>query len=187
MKRPYGDAELRAYSDGHLSYEVWMFFEIVDSLRQPLAARSVPVSSTSSSPTMPTPPLGVPNSIAPPLGTKPRRLTVADNLRIEGFMAHLRNLIDFLFTLSPADTDVAAVDFCPPETWKPVIPQALLDAKRRVNKELAHLAAERISGSPLRKQWDFAGLSDEVKLLLSDFVAKADPPRLSPRVKRLIS
>jgi hypothetical protein len=101
-------------------------------------------------------------------------------------MAHLRNLIDFLFNLTPGDTDVAAVDFCAPGGWNPVITQTLSDAKRRVNKELAHLTTDRISGSPLRKQWDFTGLARALRPLVLDFVAKADPGKLSPRIRTAI-
>jgi hypothetical protein len=68
----------------------------------------------------------------------------------------------------------------------PVITQALSDARRRVNKELAHLTTERISGSPLRKQWDFTGLAQELKSQLQDFVARADSAKLSPRIKTAI-
>jgi len=101
-------------------------------------------------------------------------------------MAHLRNLIEFLFTLKPGDTDVTAVDFCAPGAWKPVITQTLTDARRRVNKELAHLTSDRISGSPLRKQWDFTGLAQELRVQLQDFVARADSAKLSPRIKTAI-
>ena len=186
MKRPYGDAELIAYSDEHVWYEVWMFFEVVSALTPPLTTASAPVSSTSSGRTTFPWRLGVPNSITPPPGTAPRPSTVMGNLQIEGFMAHFRNLTDFLSTLRPRDTDVAAVDFCTPGAWNPVISQTLIDAKRRVNKELAHLTTGRISGSPLRKQWDFTGIAHALRPLLLDFVLKADPRKLSPRVKTAI-
>ena len=110
MKRPYSDAELTAYSDEHVWYEVWMFFEVVTALTRVSASASSYVSSTTSGPTTVAPPLGVPNSIAP--GSAPRPSTVVNNTQIERFMAHLRNLIEFLFTLKPGDTDVTAVDFC---------------------------------------------------------------------------
>jgi hypothetical protein len=32
MKRPYNDADLLAFSQEHLWYEVWMFYEMVDAL-----------------------------------------------------------------------------------------------------------------------------------------------------------
>ena len=186
MKRPYSDAELTAYSDEHVWYEVWMFFEVVTALTRVSASASSYVSSTTSGPTTVAAPFGVPNSIAPPPGSVMRPSTVLNNTKIESFMAHLRNLIEFLFTLKPGDTDVTAVDFCAPGAWKPVITQTLTDARRRVNKELAHLTTDRISGSPLRKQWDVTRLAQELKSHLQDFVARADPAKLSPRVKTAI-
>lgn len=186
MKRPYGDAELMAYSDEHVWYEIWMFFEVVTALTRVSASASSYVSSTTSGPTTVAAPFGVPNSIAPPPGSVTRPSTVLNNTQIESFMAHLRNLIEFLFTLKPGDTDVSALDFCAPGGWQPVITQTLTDARRRVNKELAHLTTDRISGSPLRKQWDFAGLAGELRVQLQDFVARADSAKLSPRIKTAI-
>ena len=70
MKRPYSDTELMEYSDEHVWYEVWMFFETVNALTQVSAAASSYVSSTTSGPTTVAAPLGVPNSIAPPVPTR---------------------------------------------------------------------------------------------------------------------
>src|SRR4051812_43241515 len=124
MKRPYIDTELTAYSNEHVWYEVWMFFEVVTALTRVSAFASSHVSSTTSGP-MTVAPLSVPNSIAPPPGSVPRQSTVVNNMQIESFMTHLRNLIEFLFTLKPGDTDVSAVDFCAPGAWNPVITQTL--------------------------------------------------------------
>ena len=186
MKPPYSDAELTAYSGEHVWYEVWMFFEIVTTLTRVSASAPSYISSTASGPTTVAAPLGVPNSIAPPPGSVPRPSTVMSNAQIESFMVHLRNLIEFLFTRKPGDTDVAAVDFCAPGAWNPAITQSLIDARQRVNKELAHLTTDRISGSSLKKQWDFARLAQELRSHLRDFVAQADPAKLSPRVKTAI-
>ena len=67
-----------------------------------------------------------------------------------------------------------------------VLSQTLKDAKRRVNKELAHLTTGRISGSPARKAWDVNALAAELRPLLREFTTKAAPTRLSPRVKSAI-
>jgi hypothetical protein len=55
-------------------------------------------------------------------------------------------------------------------------------ARMRVSKELAHLTTDRISGSPMRKRWDVGALAAELRPVLRDFVAKADPAKLSSRV-----
>src|SRR5690348_10811856 len=127
MMRPYDDSSLMAYSAEHVWYEVWMFFEMVSALTRAPASASSSVFSTSSGPytVAPSPPLGLPNSIAPPPGVAASPSTVTNNAQIECFMAHLRTLVEFLFNLNPADTDVVAQDFCPPGAWQPAIKQTL--------------------------------------------------------------
>lgn len=186
MKRPYSDADLLAYSAEHVWYEVWMFLEMVDRLTRQPAGASSHVTFATTGTSVPPAPLGVSNSIAPPPGLSGRQSTVTENANVESFMAHLRTLIDFLFILSPRDTDVVAADFCAEGTWRPAISQRLKDAKKRVDKELAHLTTDRIEGSSSRKYWDAAALAIELRPVLRDFVAQAVPGRLSPRVQELV-
>lgn len=185
MQRPFSDADLLAYSREHVWYEVWMFFEMVDKLGRGLHMGVM--ATTSSGPhASPRTPIAAVNSITPPPGTSAAPSTGAHNAYLEAFMAHLRNLVAFLTELNPAPTDVAAVDFCKPGVWQPMISQTLKDAKRRVSKELAHLTIDRISGFPARKSWDFDALAAELRPLLIDFTAKADPARLSHLVRSAI-
>jgi hypothetical protein len=90
--------------------------------------------------------------------------------------------MEFLFTPKFKDpTDVIAVDFCASGVWAPVSTSLLDDAKIRVNTELAHLTTSRITDSSASKRWDVVGLERELRPVLQDFVAKADPAKLSPR------
>jgi hypothetical protein len=166
IKRPYTDAYLLAYSDEHVTYEVGMFFAIVDTLTRPWAASPVTSTSSSSLPTI----VDFSNQ-------------TTNNAYVESFMVHLRNLIDFLY-LDPRATDVAAVDFCDVGIWQPTFTQSLKDAKYRVDKELAHLTTER---RPARERgWDSMALADELRPVLLDFTGKALASRLSPKVKAAI-
>jgi hypothetical protein len=182
LKRPFSDADLLAYSDEHVSYEVWMFFEMVSALSTPTARPSwnptttLPTSASTTAPTVvfSNPSLGIPNNHA----------IATINALTESFTTHLRNLIDFLFE-PPDKTDVAAADFCAPGSWNPGLTPTLKQAKRRVNKELAHLTTGRTSGSSHR-QWDVVALAGELKPVLQDFIAKADKAKLSPRVATAI-
>ena len=63
MKRPYSDADLLAFSHEHLWYEVWMFYEMVDTLTRQTVSGYV---ASTTSPTLMTAiaPPGMPNSIA---------------------------------------------------------------------------------------------------------------------------
>ena len=194
MQRPYTDADLRAYSGEHLWYEVWMFFEMVDLLTaQPQGAAGqfhttgMPVAATNA-PTMVSTAVfqpGMMNSIAPPPGSSISPSVVRANASVECFMAHLRTLVEFLSSKVTDPTDVVASDFCT-GAWTPVISQPLRDSRIRVNKELAHLTTMRLSGTPSRKQWDVTTVAQEVRDLLNQFVAAADPARLSPRVNGAI-
>ena len=131
-------------------------------------------------------PSGMPNSIAPPPGASSDLTVVTANACVEGFMVHLRNLIDFMWPTKIHDTDVVAEDFCPIGAWKRPINQVLSDARTRVHKELAHLTSDRISGSPQRKQGLYKPISAAVADALRDFAITALPYRLSPRVTRAI-
>jgi hypothetical protein len=42
---------------------------------------------------------------------------VTANACVEGFMVHLRNLIDFMWPTRIQDTDVVAEDYCPTDVW----------------------------------------------------------------------
>lgn len=181
MKRPYNDAYLLAFSHEHLWYEVWMFYEMVDALTRQTTAGYV-ASTTSPTVVAVVAPPGMPNSIAPPPGASSGLTVVTANACVEGFMVHLRNLIDFMWPTKIHDTDVVAEDFCPTGAWKQPINQALSDARTRVHKELAHLTSDRVSGSPQRKQWPYKPISAAVADALRDFAATALPSRLSPRV-----
>jgi hypothetical protein len=185
MKRPYNDAYLLAFSQEHLWYEVWMFYEMVDALTRQTAPGYV-ASTTSPTVVAVVAPPGMPNSIAPPPGASTGLTVVMANTCVEGFMVHLRNLIDFMWPTQIHDTDVVAADFCVAGAWKRPINQALSNARTRVHKELAHLTSDRISGSPRRKQWPYVRISAAVGDALRDFAATASLSRLSPRVTTAI-
>jgi hypothetical protein len=58
LKRPFSDADLLAYWDEHVWYEVWMFFEMVSALSTPTARPSwnptttLPTSASTTAPTV---------------------------------------------------------------------------------------------------------------------------------------
>jgi len=152
--RPYDDAYLQAYSEEHVAYEFDMFLW---SAR--LCASGAQLQAPSPSDTI--------------------RLS---NVLLEGFVIHLRNVIDFFFLEKPKATDVVAADFCASGVWQPEISGTLDAARVRANKEIAHLSTARIAGAPVSKGWDFAALAAELHPVMRLFVAKALPARLSPKV-----
>jgi len=157
IERPYSDAYLSAYSDEHLFYECDMFFWLTQVCGS--GAR-----------------LGAPTA---------SDATRMNNVLIEGFAVHLRNVIDFLYLDNPKKTDVVAADFCPPGTWvtvRPSISVTLQSARVRANKEIAHLTTERIAGSAPGKAWPFNSLAGELRPILQLVAKHAVSGRLGSRV-----
>jgi hypothetical protein len=152
--RPYADAYLHAYSGEHLWYEFDMFLG--------LAAL-----------------LGSPRQLVAPTDEDARRL---NNGLIESFVIHFRNVFDFLYLELPRPTDVVASDFCVSGAWQPKPSTTLKAAGVRADKEIAHLATSRISGSSPGKGWDFTALADELRPVMLQFVTTAIPSRLSANV-----
>jgi hypothetical protein len=115
---------------------------------------------------------------------------VVINMRIESFGAHLRNLIDFFYNNTPRSDDVVATDFFSDESAGmpliPIISETLNRAKIRVGKELGHLTTKRIHGYAPEKEWDFAGLTNEINALLKVFILHARMDVLSNGFKNYI-
>jgi hypothetical protein len=157
----YSDDFLGKYLEEHLWYEIDMLFGIGKYL-------------------------SVSTAVCGPTPDDARRI---NNVLIEGFGLHLRNVIDFLFLDRPEPTDVVASDFCNPGAWenlRPLIGPALTRARTRSNKELAHLTTSRIAGAVPEKNWDAVALLKELKPTLKLWLEKAKPSTLSTRIKELI-
>lgn len=160
MKRPFPDGYLLTYSEEHIFYEFEMFLWLATVCA------------------------GGKNLTAP---------TEADfkflnNVLVEAFVLHLRNVVDFLYLDNHQATDIVAADFIE-EDWKavrPVMTATLQTAKTRANKEIAHLTTSRIAGTPPEKGWDFKGLASELIPIMTTMVKKADSARLSPKVKGIL-
>lgn len=110
------------------------------------------------------------------------------NARIEATAIHVRNLVEFLFEpRGRFKNAVRAVDFFPPDGWKPHESAGLERAREMANKQIAHLTTERFAGSAPEKQWDFVGLADlELLPVLRRFVDAAPRTTLSSNVVDLV-
>jgi hypothetical protein len=108
------------------------------------------------------------------------------NAYLESFMLHSRNLVRFLFAQDAGPADVVAADFCQ-DSWQPQPNPLLAAANDRFQKELSPLTTGQISGSPSRKRWEVERLDAEVRPLLGEFIERASPARLSPKVRTLIT
>jgi len=160
ITRPFDDASLLSYSGDHLAYEIDMFFSMTELC---CSSDRVRVSLRADRPRV-------------------------RNAMLEASVIHLRNLIDFLYPITLRATDVAAEDFC--TTWqsvRPTISPLLGAARKRADKELAHLTTARIAGAPPEKHWDFVYLAIEIRSLLQLFVANARATSIAPNVAQITS
>jgi len=151
---------LRDYSLNHVRYEAWMFFSVADLFTLPFDAGSQELAF------------------------------VLRNVVIEGIGNHARNLIDFFYPRDTVkDNDVIAADYFPrgvlPSTFPSINDAQTLEcARRRADKELAHLTTARMSGAPPEKQWPTQDIAAELLGLLQEFVMTAE--HIHPDLKAYI-
>ena len=102
---------------------------------------------------------------------------------LESFVIHLRNLIDFLYSERPQPDDVIAEDFfSSPDRWHKMRPRksdTLNKAKKRANKEAAHLTYARLKVSLKEKPWKYA-LKDEIEAVFDIFLEGVPEHLLDP-------
>jgi len=107
---------------------------------------------------------------------------------LEALVVHARVLINFLYPQSIRADDIIAEDFFDdPRQWekiRPRLPDRLEGIRKRADKEVAHLTARRIAGTPPEKYHraeDFAELWEVVRL----FATHALPSRVHQNVMDL--
>ena len=179
--------ELFFFSDEHLRYEILMFFAASQKMAEYVRSPGPSATSTDT-------PMRVLSSLAEPSWF----LRMAT---IEAFVMHLRALIGFLYPdeVRPRDDDVVAHDFLAEpgpggpsqeERWleaRQAMSDGLRAAKRRADKELAHLTSERLAGVPETKRWPVEELAKELVRALATFRECADPERLGDEIRTLLS
>ena len=116
-----------------------------------------------------------------------------NNCRTEVFALHLRNLIMFLYPerFGRQVDDVSAHHFLKsPDDWirgRGVLSPLLESAKKRADKELAHLTTARYAGTPPEKYWDVHSLLRTLNDVLVVFVARADSNRLGTKARAALA
>lgn len=70
---------------------------------------------------------------------------------------------------------------------RPAVSQALRSAKKRADRELAHLTADRVAGVRPQKAWLVPPLERDLRTLLEAFLAAADANRLDQSVSVLLA
>jgi len=82
-----------------------------------------------------------------------------NNSLLEAFAIHVRALIGFFYSENPRSDDIVAEDFFENEdVWKNLQPaktETLGTAKKRADKEIAHLTYTRLDVTPEQKPWEY--------------------------------
>jgi len=109
------------------------------------------------------------------------------NALLESFVIHVRAIMDFLYAERPQSDDVIAEDFfASPEEWKnmrPMLSEALSQAKRRAGKEIAHLTYARLDVTPETKPWRFVEIATEVMAMMDTFLKNVPKEELGSKWK----
>lgn len=114
-----------------------------------------------------------------------------NNVSIESFAIHLRNVTNFLYDGCKYKDDICAELYeQDPGDWKsirPVKSENLVIAQKRASKQVAHLTTRRVYDEQAEyKNWEFVPLIKEIVNTLELFVDCADEEKLSPLVTFLV-
>jgi hypothetical protein len=140
MTRSIRSPEELQQASNHLFYEIWMFETLAQTMALGIAGRG----------------------------------NVINNSLLEAFAIHVRALIGFFYSENPRKDDIIADDFFTSLTgWQKIRPPKtkLLDkAKKRADKEIAHLTYTRLDITPEDKHWDFVQIYDDLQVLIKLFL-----------------
>ncbi|MBK9928198.1 MAG: hypothetical protein IPP66_23265 [Anaerolineales bacterium] len=100
-----------------------------------------------------------------------------NNSLLESFAIHVRALIGFFYSDNPRPDDIIAEDFFENDNeWKnirPVITEILINAKKRADKEIAHLTYNRLDITPEQKPWEFIRIFSNLQAPIKIFLENA--------------
>jgi hypothetical protein len=103
----------------------------------------------------------------------------------ESFVIHSRNLLYFLYSNNPRDTDIIAEDFIPASRWRAERPQessVLKRAHERASKEVAHLTWNRLGIDYKTADWPITEIAKDIIAAYDMFaeLVQQEHPNLSP-------
>jgi hypothetical protein len=114
-----------------------------------------------------------------------------NNAMLESLAIHVRALIDFFYSDNPQRDDVVADHFfAEPSKWRSVLPAktaVLAQAKKRADKEVAHLTYARQKVTPEKKSWHFLPIFNDLQAAISAFLSTVPRELLGPRWAGTIS
>jgi hypothetical protein len=151
MTRSIHSREELQQASNHLFYEIWMFEALAQGMALGIAGRG----------------------------------NVISNSLLESFAIHVRALIGFFHSENPRKDDIIAEDFfANPSDWqdmRPLKTEILDKAKKRADKEVAHLTYTRLDLTPEQKLWDFLQIFKDMQVLIALFISNVPTDLLGSR------
>jgi len=166
MKPPNSltDEDLLAYADRHLKYEIDMLIWAA----------------------------GIMRTLAP-VRDQGLLAWACNNALLNSFSMHARNLIDFLYLCSlgkDRPTDIIVQDYIDDRTLSKHLPQMtcpLQEAKRKADKQVAHLTLDRIQYQKSGKEWPFGQMAVDIMEAFRAIAPDFPETRSSDSFRGLIS
>jgi hypothetical protein len=182
--KTYTDGELRQASD-HIWYEYWMMNMVVEVLNHGFVGiqdnRFVSSTHAPTSITI----TGMESGIeAFPIPTSDEKNMIINNVLIEAFGIHARNLMNFFYPnrdwMNREDLDDIIADYYfDNNNWDHRPEKPKIHVNRLVNKNIAHLTFERIKVTS--KDWGYQFICNEINRVVCAFRAGAKGERLGQR------
>jgi hypothetical protein len=98
---------------------------------------------------------------------------IISNALLESFAIHVRALIHFFFDKSGQKDDILALHFfSSPDDWidqAPPYTDTLKEAKKRADKEVAHLTYTRQKVTPDKKPWQLTPIANDLQHAIEKF------------------
>lgn len=108
---------------------------------------------------------------------------LVNNALLEAFLIHTRVLLEFFFPAHVREGDVVASDYLGSEkAWETIrgdLPGELVEIRKRVGKEVAHLTLQRLRIPPDEKRWNFLAIAAAIGGILEKFASAVDPGLIS--------
>jgi hypothetical protein len=105
---------------------------------------------------------------------------------LESWVVHLRNLINFFCRPRDRDDVIAEDFFDNPSAWSQSESGTLKNARVRADKELSHITEKRKDAGEKDRDWDVAGLFQEIEKIAKQFASQASEAKLHSDVKQLL-
>lgn len=123
---------------------------------------------------------------------EPHQNTLCQNILLESFGVHARNLYHFLYSWTDKknrvghggsmikEKDVLAEDY--DSSWNPKLPSSISTWIEQANWRIAHLSYERRSVSEAEKSWPTGEIVQSLKTGIEDFLRNVPDEKLHPDI-----